>query len=118
MNLDWFTGGASIIAVLFVLNTVVYVLRGSGRRASPDAGAPLMKRPQSCARVTGSLALAAVLVACFAVPVVAPGSDLGKALAAPWAVVAVLLWAMAIAVVVAATAFTLARRRRRSSGRG
>ncbi|MFL6681704.1 MAG: hypothetical protein ACJ8IK_25420 [Burkholderiaceae bacterium] len=114
MFVNWYSGGAAVIAVLFGLNALVHVLRKPRHRAAVGPGSPLLKRPQSGAEIAGALLVAAVLVVCFAAPFLAPGSDLGKAMSDPWAAACLVLWLMGIGVVVVATALTLARRRRSS----
>jgi len=113
MLVDWYFGGAAVIAVLFVLNAIAYVVRRSRRQGATGTAVatPLLKRPQSGPQIAGGLLIAAVLLAGFAARTVAPESDLGKAMTDPWALVSLVLWMMAIGVVVT-TVVTVLRQRR------
>ena len=110
--MNWFTVGAAVILVLFLLNAVfVYRLRAKRGPMPDEARVPELKRSLSRSRMGAMLLVVGVLLACWGAPIVAPGSALGQAMASPWARASVIPWSMAVAALVAVVDYLLRRRR-------
>jgi len=110
----WYVIGAAVIAVLFVLNAVVYVVRG-GKRPPAVRRAASMNGPIPRVQAVIILAAMGLWAVCFGAMQVAPGTALGHAMAAPWALASLAMWLMAGAVLLA-TVVEVRRRRRERKG--